>query len=48
MQLKENIREEIKTLTLKSFTAVMKHAIERAHLCEAAKGRHLNNVIFCS
>jgi len=38
MQLKENIREEIKALTPKSHTAVMKHAIEKARLCEAAKG----------
>jgi len=48
IQFKENIREEIKALTPKSLTAVMKHAIERARVCEAAKGRHLNDVIFCS
>ena len=48
MQLKENIREEIKALTPKSLTAIMKHAIERVRLCEAAKGRHLNDVIFRS
>jgi len=48
MQLKEKIREEIKAFTPKSLTAVMKHAIERARLCEAAKGRHLNDVIFRS
>jgi len=48
MQLKDNIREEIKVLTPKSLTAVMKHAIERARICEAAKERHLNDVIFCS
>ena len=33
-------------LTPKSLTAVMKHAIERVHFCEAAKGRHLNDVFF--
>jgi len=48
MQLKENIPKEIKALTPKSFAAVMKHAIERARLCEASKGRHLNDVIFRS
>ena len=49
MQLKENIREEIKALTLKSFTTVMKHAIERARICEGSfKGKHLNDVIFHS
>jgi len=48
MQLKKNIREKIKELTPKSLTAVMKHAIERARFCEAAKGGHLNDDIFRS
>ena len=48
MQLRENIRVEIKAFTSKSLTPVMKHVIERARLCEAAKGRRLNDVIFRS
>jgi len=48
IKLKENIREEIKALTSKSLTAIMKHTMERARLCEAAKERHLNDVVFRS
>lgn len=46
LQLKNNIREEIRAITPEILRKVMEKVLERAQLCEAANGHHLRDVIF--
>ncbi|CAK9832753.1 hypothetical protein ANTRET_LOCUS9537 [Anthophora retusa] len=45
-QLKTNIRNEIRAITPVFLRKVMENVLERARMCKAENGRHLQDIIF--